>query len=139
MWRGMGLKLPKVVSWGITFLYVNCAWVLFRATHFSDAIKVFKGMFGFGGIVLPAQLHNALHILTDSGLSFGPWLAMTQGDSYSLLYVVIGMLICILCRNALEITERMRLNWYFALGTSLLAVFALMWLEKESTFLYFQF
>jgi D-alanyl-lipoteichoic acid acyltransferase DltB (MBOAT superfamily) len=139
IWKTVGVQLPRPVSWGITFLYVNCAWVLFRAADFSDAIKVFKGMFGFGGIVLPAHLHTTLHLLKDYGLSFGPWLKMLQGDSYALLYVAIGMLICILCRNALEITERMRLNWYFALGTSLLAVFSLMWLEKESTFLYFQF
>jgi D-alanyl-lipoteichoic acid acyltransferase DltB (MBOAT superfamily) len=139
LWKVLGVQLPKPVSWGITFVYVNCAWVLFRAADFSDAIKVFKGMFGFGGIVLPVQLHNTVHLLKDYGISFGPWLKMLQGDSYSLLYVAIGMLICILCRNAVEITERVRLNWYVALATSLLAVFSLMWLDKENTFLYFQF
>ena len=139
IWRNVGVKLPKVVSWGLTFLYVNCAWVFFRAQNFSDAIKVLKGMCGLKGIVLPLPLERKLHLLKDYGISFGPWLKMIQEDSRSLLYVLTGIMICVLFKNSLEIKKGITLNWYWAIGTSLIAVFSLMWLNKESAFLYFQF
>jgi len=139
VWGNLGVRLPKVLSWGITFFYVNCAWVIFRAKDFGNAIKVFKGMFGLEGVVLPLSFESRFHLLKDYGISFGPWLKMIRGDNRSLLYVATGIIICIVCRNSLELKQSMKLNWYWAIGTSLIAVFSLTWLYKGSSFVYFQF
>ena len=139
IWRNMGVALPKAVSWAITFLYVNCAWVFFRAHDFSDAIKIFKGMCGLEGVVFPRSLGNMFYGLEDLGISFGPWLKTIRGNDISFLYVVMGIVICIACRNSLEIKERISLNRYWALLISLLASISLIFLDKESSFLYFQF
>ena len=139
MWKNVGVTLPKAVSWIITFLYVNWAWVLFRAHDFSDAIKIFKGMCGLEGIVFPLSLENTFYVLQDWGVSFGPWLRTIRGDDASFFYVVVGIVICIVCKNSLEIQERIRLNPYWAIALSLLAGVSLIWLDRESSFLYFQF
>ena len=139
IWRNLGVRLPRVLSWGITFVYVNCAWVIFRAKSFPDVIKVFKGMFGLEGVVLPLSLESRFHLLKDYGISFGPWLKMIRGDNTFLLYVALGIIICMVCRNSHELKQSMRLKWYWAIGTSLIAAFSLVWLHKGSTFVYFQF
>jgi len=139
IWRNVGVKLPTAVSWGITFLYVNCAWVFFRAQNFSDATKVLKGMCDLKSIVLPRSLESTLHLAKDYGISFGAWLPGIKGDIRSLAYVILGLILCIACKNSLEIKERITLHLYGAIAVSLLAVFSLMWLNQGNTFMYFQF
>ncbi|HIP44808.1 MAG TPA: MBOAT family protein, partial [Sulfurospirillum arcachonense] len=50
VWQKVGVKLPTVLAWFITFNFVNISWVFFRAKEWEDAIKVLKGMFGFTGV-----------------------------------------------------------------------------------------
>ena len=137
MWHGIGVKLPKVVSWGITFLYVNCAWVLFRAEHFSDAIKVFKGMLSFETIELSSSLSELSSLLKDSETSLDALFKIVAGDAGSIIYVLIGIMVCLAFKNSLEIMKK--LNWRWAIGAALIAVLSLMLISKESPFIYFQF
>lgn len=51
IWRKkIKIKLNIVISWLITFVYVNITFVFFRARNFDDAINLTKGMFGFNGL-----------------------------------------------------------------------------------------
>ena len=50
MWKKAGKELPAVPAYIVTMLYVNLAWVFFRATNFADAISLVRTMFGFNGI-----------------------------------------------------------------------------------------
>jgi len=59
LWRRAGLRMPAVIGWGATFLFVELAWVLFRATNFNSALLVYQGLFGFAP--LGATLHSAGH------------------------------------------------------------------------------
>ncbi|MGU3537253.1 MBOAT family O-acyltransferase [Methylobacterium sp. A54F] len=45
--RRAGLRLPAILGWALTALFVVLTWVLFRAPTFEAAILVFKGLFGF--------------------------------------------------------------------------------------------
>ena len=82
------------------------------------------------------KIHN---LLKDYGISFGSWAPRIQGDNHPLLCVVIGIVLCVACRNSLEIKERFPLNWYGAIALSLIAVLSLIRLYQGNTFLYFQF
>ena len=53
LWSRLNIKISKFFAWFITFNFINFAWVLFRAVNIADAAKVFKGMFGLSGFVLP--------------------------------------------------------------------------------------
>lgn len=46
LWKKTGLALPRLAAWAITFLFVNCAWILFRAESLETAGNVFRAMFG---------------------------------------------------------------------------------------------
>jgi alginate O-acetyltransferase complex protein AlgI len=47
LWRRQGLKMPAVLGWLLTFLFVSLCWVLFRATSFEAALTITKALFGF--------------------------------------------------------------------------------------------
>ena len=50
VWNHLGLRMNRKIAWILTFLFVNFAWVLFRADSFANALIVYKGMFGLTGI-----------------------------------------------------------------------------------------
>jgi len=45
LWQKLGIKLPRLLAWFITFNFVNVAWVFFRAPDFAGALRVLQGMF----------------------------------------------------------------------------------------------
>ena len=137
IWRNAGVRLPKAVSWLLTFLYVNCAWVLFRAETFGDAMKVYRGMVDIGSIALPGTWEKILSLFNDTTATFSTWIDVVWTGGNSFLCVVLGMILSIAFKNSQELMNTFNLRW--ALLTSIMALWALMLLSKESEFVYFQF
>ncbi len=50
LWRKTPFAIPSALSWGLTFLSVSFAWVLFRAESFSSAALYFQSLAGSFGI-----------------------------------------------------------------------------------------
>ena len=46
VWQGSGLRLPRVVGWALTLLFVMACWVLFRSADFATAGDVLASMAG---------------------------------------------------------------------------------------------
>ena len=130
MWGGTGLKLPKTVSWVITFLYINCSFVLFRAEHFSDAMRVFKGMLSFETIGQPSLLSELITLLKNSEATLDTLFKIVKGDVGSIIYVLIGIIVCVAFKNSLEIMKK--LNWRWAVVTAVIAVLSLMLFSKRT-------
>ncbi|HEY8383106.1 MAG TPA: MBOAT family O-acyltransferase [Microvirga sp.] len=49
LWRRAGWKMPTLVGWGLTFLFVILTWVLFRAPNFDAALRIYEGLLGLSG------------------------------------------------------------------------------------------
>lgn len=143
-WRKLGISLPKIVAWTITFLAVVFSWVLFRASSISDAIAILKAMTGIKPIQMPLAYQGFLGWLSLLGVNFAPWddfayLPMKARANYSLL-MLLGLTLTVLwAPNTQEIMERFKPCWWFAGITSVLALFSLLSLNRVSEFLYFQF
>lgn len=45
LWSKLGIEIPRLLAWFITFNFINVTWVFFRATDFTDAVRILKGMF----------------------------------------------------------------------------------------------
>lgn len=58
-WREMGMRLPSWLGWGITFIFVNVAWVFFRAQDMATAIRMLTSMTGLGVVGL-GRLDSAM-------------------------------------------------------------------------------
>lgn len=143
-WRKLGISLPKIVAWTITFLAVVFSWVLFRASSISDAIAILKAMTGIKPIQMPLDYQGFLGWLSLLGVKFAPWddfayLPMKARTNYS-LFMLLGLTLTVLwAPNTQEIMARFKPCWWFAGITSILALFSLLSLNRVSEFLYFQF
>ncbi|TQV65224.1 MAG: MBOAT family protein [Halothiobacillaceae bacterium] len=62
-----GPKLPALIAWGITMLFVFTAWVLFRAPDLATAWAMYQGQLGLHGFGLSeevALILRPMHALT---------------------------------------------------------------------------
>ncbi len=125
-WRRAGFALPAPAAWALTFLFVNFAWVFFRAKEWDDAMKVIQAMVGMGA----ATSADALM----PNLAAGP---ATLG------LVALGLLICVLAPNSHALTERFRLTPLRAATAGLtagaIAIYVVIDSNRVTEFIYFGF
>lgn len=119
-WRRLGLSMPRVAAWVLTFLTVNFLWVLFRAPDFTSAAQVVTTMLGLNGIG-PLSSH-------------GVWV------SRKLLLLTALMLVAVFALPSVQaVVERFRpRRRYLALAIAMMVV-TMYYMSQISDFLYFQF
>jgi D-alanyl-lipoteichoic acid acyltransferase DltB (MBOAT superfamily) len=103
-WSRAGLRMPAVLGWALTLVFVVVAWVFFRAPDFSAAWHMLQGMAGAGGLgwvrlrdgkLLPVAA--ALAMLGPTSLEIARarlrprvWLAVPVGVALAALVLVAG-------------------------------------------------
>ncbi|MBR0257522.1 MAG: MBOAT family protein [Synergistaceae bacterium] len=132
-WRRLGMRLPVILSWGLTFACVILCWAVFRAENLNEAGKILSAMLDIRHIVLPVRLSKYLGFLEAYGLSFRE--LASGGRSATLLASVVALLL----PNTRQIMERFRPNALWAVAMSVIAVTAFLNFSGVSDFLYFQF
>ena len=58
-WSLLGMRLHAFLGWLLTFIFVLCSWVMFRAASPTDAINVYQAMFSFDDLRI-SQNFNVL-------------------------------------------------------------------------------
>jgi len=139
LWQNLGLKMPIMIAWFLTFNFVNIAWVFFRANSFEDAMKVLKGMFGLSGIALPQFFANKFAFLQSYDVEFGMFMAHIKGTNTTLLYLLGGFIIVLLFKNSSYYMKQFKPTVGYALVSALLFAWGFFSLNKVSEFLYFNF
>jgi D-alanyl-lipoteichoic acid acyltransferase DltB (MBOAT superfamily) len=125
IWKKRKRKLPKPLAWLLTFLYVNFAFVFFRAPHLRDALRVLAGMAGRGGI---------------AGAS--AWAAIRGIERAQLgLVALVGVGVALLAENSNALYTRFRPSRRLLGYTVATAAIALLFLNATSAkdFVYFDF
>jgi alginate O-acetyltransferase complex protein AlgI len=134
-WSQLGLRLPKVIAWFVTFLFVHLAWVYFRAPDIDSAHAMFGKMFSFADLQVPAMIAR---IVRDTmGIRFGT--AIPFFDLNLLLYIVLFLGIVLFTKNSIEKLETFKPTVKNAAFISILTVVSLLYLNRVSEFLYFNF
>ncbi len=124
LWSGAGRKLPAMLGWAVTFLFVVLTWVFFRARDFAAATKLLRGMFlGNGSGWLPG----------------GKTLACLGGDGNPAIWLGLFLALAFLAPNSMRLKERVTPRWTWAVAAALLAAYAILSISRVSEFLYFQF
>lgn len=106
IWSGLGLRMPRVLAWGLTSVFVVLAWVLFRAPDFAAAASMLTSMAGAragawpiltnesaAALILAAVIAVAgptSHRFALSLAQPAPWLAVPAGVVLSWLLLLIG-------------------------------------------------
>jgi alginate O-acetyltransferase complex protein AlgI len=138
VWKKIGLRLPRVIAWLVTFNFVNIAWVFFRAKTWDDAMRVLKGMAGLNGVALPEGWAGALHSLSGYGIQFMPWKRVMEGSRDSWLFISGALAICLFLKNSNEMAERFKPDWKSFIVLSAGAYAALHMFElREFVYRYF--
>jgi D-alanyl-lipoteichoic acid acyltransferase DltB (MBOAT superfamily) len=122
LWRKSKRKMPAVLGWLLTFNFVNVSFVFFRAGSWDDALKVLRGMAGLSGIAFGRHSLEAV-----------------QAGEQSVLLLALALLLVLVGRNSVQMSEAFRPDWKHALLVTVLMAWGLLGLARVSEFLYFQF
>lgn len=131
-------KIPYVITWLLTFVFVNIAWVYFRAETIESANSVLMHIFS-GGFTLNFEI-------TETLLNIIPISIVTNILDFNgilnivMIAVVLGFTaICLFTNNVQEKTKLFKPKFKNLVSTGILLVWSVLSLSGVSTFLYFNF
>jgi len=118
LWQKTGFKLPTLVAWLITFIFVVCGWVLFKVEDLNIAFDILNKMF----------VINTLPIL--------------RLYDQNLMILIIALIISIFGPTNYQLAyEKAKNNNLTLYPISFLLFVSILWVggEREIEFIYFQF
>ena len=147
IWHAAGLKLPRLLAWSTTFLFVNLAWVFFRAKTFEDSIRILRGMADISSAGFSEPFANAAnYFLQPLLLSIASSAAEHVLPVSALLFLLVFLPICMVSSNTHELSRKqlgITPSFSMCLWVALLAgipIFQMLFMSSHiSTFIYFNF
>ncbi len=102
LWSRHGFRLHRAPAALITFIFVNIAWVFFRAEDTEQALRILNGMADFSSIpeinAMIPQLREAVGLLSPVDV-FAPGTA-TPSMILTALYLAVAMAVCLFPVNS---------------------------------------
>lgn len=139
LWKNTGFKLPVWLAWSITFLFVNAAWVFFRANDIQQAVSILKGMVGLNGVEFPRIVSFLSEKLAINLEGYGILLYDTLHIARHLGVIIVFFAIIIFAKNSVQQMDEFKINIGKVVFLSLITVASILSLSKVSEFLYFNF
>lgn len=101
IWRRNHWPMPAFAGWLMTFLFVCCTLVVFRAESIEDVCKIFYGMVGLNGVAARNQFSG----LPDPSQQLAGVAA--YGINFDIIVLIsVAMGIVFLCGNSATITSK---------------------------------
>ena len=148
-WKAIGMTMPKILAWIVTFNFINIAWIFFRAKDWDSAMKVLSSMFSLDNIVLTEKYEKYLSFLnTFDGVTFAEITQDIGGDGSKILnWIIVIFVIVLMSKNSNEIigypnnTNTKIFTKIYAVYFALIFFIALLSisLSAYSEFIYFNF
>lgn len=126
-------KVPGIINWAFTMLFVNATWILFR----SESFGTFKGMCrvllsnNWGG------LNKEMCAAFDNYL-WG-WLPALPYWSIACFYLVAAMVIALKCKNVEERAEELSYDYRSIILTVVILVLSVLSFSDVKTYIYANF
>jgi len=108
------IKLPNFLAWVLTIIYINFAFVFFRADSFIDAIQVLTSMFN-------------LNLLTYSGMD------QLVANKLTVPPMIIGILLIFSKRNSNQIIKEFNPTLLNLIGFIILTIISMIYLNSNFT------
>ncbi|MEX1377737.1 MAG: MBOAT family O-acyltransferase [Eubacteriales bacterium] len=137
-------KIPKAINWCVTFVFVNIAWVYFRAPSIFEANQVIKKVISFRsnnllyGIDEIFKLDTLFKILNSVGHGLEK-IAAIPLVIFIFIYIVLALFALIKMKNTNERIEDFKPNMWNLVISSVLLFLSIISLSGVSTFLYYNF
>ena len=106
------IKLPNFLAWALTFIYINFAFVFFRADNFLDAIQILTSMFN-------------LNLLTY------PELVQIGANKLAIPPMIIGALLIFAKRNSNQIIKEFNPTLINLIGFLILVIISMIYLNSN--------
>jgi len=139
VWKRLKLPCSKFMGWFLTLNLVNLSFIIFRANELKDAIKVIRGMLGFSGVVVTADLIEALPFVKNFGFYVGDHLLNIEASDDVLRMLFLAGIMTLFGKNSTHISNTASMSWVTIIIASFVIVLSIFSLGKESPFLYFNF
>ncbi|MCF0170504.1 MAG: hypothetical protein HUJ87_08420 [Fusobacterium varium] len=127
--------MNKLLGWFITINLVNIFWVFFRARTLNGALKVLKGMFDIKGLIYMGTHIGQIGEITRVYRDFTKG---ALGNRLNLFILGISLIIVFIAKNTFEKND-LKLKRIECVKIILFTVIGILFLEIDSTFLYFNF
>jgi len=132
--------LPKGLQWALTFLFVNLAWVFFRAPDLASAMDLFSAAVA-GGWSLPLEA-LASGVLDSEATALGTLLTLPATALSGLILTAllgVGLVVSFWPKNTIQTMEEFRPNALTAVVCGGLLVWAILSFSSVATFIYSNF
>lgn len=133
-------QLGNIQSWFITFLFVNFAWVFFRANSFDSAKKIIKGMYGANGFTSTYSLFN-LNTLLDKYKVHYDLLPFLNTNKFAYLCLIVSIVFAAILtiQSTHNFVKKIKPNFIMLLFILIATILLFFNLNKSTEFLYFNF
>lgn len=125
----------------LTFLYVNIAWVFFRASSVKEGVQFLRRLLTGGTGKVSRSIAEAFNL--DEFWYVIKVLHLDQSSNSYFYVMVLFLIVCLLLiwvfPNAVQIAKKCRLNAAVVLLAAVLFVWSVISFSGVSTFLYFNF
>ncbi|MHA6483021.1 MBOAT family O-acyltransferase [Paenibacillus sp. strain BS8-2] len=137
VWSTFKIKLPVLLAWLLTFIYLNFTMVFFRLSDFDQALLIIKALFGLNGFILPEQLAPYLSSFTPVGLHFEA--TPLKDKVRALAFLIVGLILVTGFKNTAEKANSFKPTLITAIFIIIIFIISIMNLTNVSEFLYFNF
>lgn len=142
-WSRLGIPMPRVMAWLLTFLFINASWVFFRAKTFPDTFRILGGMVDFKSAVSTDVAGAKTSYLAWAGTLSDTMAKFLPSSLIGQLPVVVLLVVAgatIAQRNSAELVEELSAQKWSVYGGVLFALGMYLAVAQTSTvFLYFTF
>jgi len=132
-------KIPSALNWFLTFLFVNVAWVFFRADSIGQACKLLGKVFSFRfGQLDPVFIE--MFRLPELKKVFSVFRVESIFPAFFITaFFLVALFIILNKKNAYQRMQTFRPTWFRLLTTLFLLVWCVFSFAGITTFLYFNF
>ena len=140
LWGEKRERLPKVLRWAGTFLFVNLAWVFFRAPDLASAGHVLSAaVCGGGGFMADILSAGVLESEVNAVQTLLPVLSAKIPALTVAALMAVGMAVVLWPKTVLQRMEEFRPRMIHALLCGMLLVWAILSFSGVATFIYSNF
>ncbi|MBY0518515.1 MAG: hypothetical protein K2P81_16505 [Bacteriovoracaceae bacterium] len=133
--KKMKMKEGWAIFWTVNF--VNAAFVLFRASSPSHALKILQGLIGFNGVVIPKIGLKSVGMLSQYNFSMGTYL---KPNDYLFLVGLLAVWFLIYrTQTSAQLLKKFSPTPKMAFTLSVIFTFCLFGLNQITEFIYFNF
>ena len=141
IFKNLYSKVYPIITWIITFAFINVSWIFFRATSVKEAIEFLKELVSFNIVPFSTEFITAMNLkITNFIVLISGGAINTNILNYMPFVLLIAvMIIVIFAKNTNQVISNYKFKIKNAIFYAIVLFFAIISFSGISTFLYFNF